>query len=175
MSYNIIISQHLFVIWTRPCHLFPPCAAFFFSCLYSKGGVYGLWMLPISLEERGPRSTYGTQHTGPHFWLSYLLTQLLSGWNDLIPGVVNISEHTYTYTHTKGTWRHTSHVCLFLLNVVKCCLDTAWYWLWWNKSALALLLLPDLWWFIQRLPHRMLQSVRFLAISCCCELPKQVF
>lgn len=44
--------------------------------------------------------------------------------------------HTLTYTHTKSTWRHTQHVCLFLLNVIKCCSDTAWCWLWWNKSAL---------------------------------------
>lgn len=69
----------------------------FFSCLYSKGSVYGLWMLPILLE-RAPRSTYGTQNTGPHFWLLCLLTQLLSCCSDPIPGVVNITKHTHTHT-----------------------------------------------------------------------------
>lgn len=65
---------------------------------------------------------------------------------------------TLTYTHSKSTWRHASHVCLFLLNVIKCCSDTAWCWLWWKKGALAPLLLLDLWWFIQRLPHGMPQK-----------------
>lgn len=45
---------------------------------------------------------------------------------------------TLTYSHRKITWRHTSNVCLFLLNVIEHCSDTAWYWLWWNKGALAL-------------------------------------
>lgn len=45
---------------------------------------------------------------------------------------------TLTYTHTESPRRHTSHVCLFLLNVIKRCSDTAWCWLWWNKGALAL-------------------------------------
>lgn len=45
---------------------------------------------------------------------------------------------TLTYAHAKSTCRHTKHVCLFLLNVIKCCSDAAWYWLLWNKGALDL-------------------------------------
>lgn len=72
----------------------------------------------------------------------------------------------WTYLRTLADV-HASHVCLLLLNVIKCSSDTAGCWLWWNSGALALLLSLDLRWFIQRLPHRMLQS--FLAISCCCD------
>lgn len=41
---------------------------------------------------------------------------------------------TLTYAHTKSTRRH-AHVWLFLLNVIKCCSDTAWYWLWLKKGG----------------------------------------
>lgn len=105
----------------------------FFSCLYSKRGVYDLWMLPISLE-RGPQSTYWTRHTGPHFWLLCLLTQLLSCWNDPIPGVVNMSTHTYLLaqknhmeTHIKFPFK--CHWALLRHSLILA---------WWNKGALAL-------------------------------------
>lgn len=129
---NNIISQHLFETRTNPCHLFPPTATFFFRCLCSDGGVYGLWMLPVSLEGvvveevvEGVRRRAAEHRwdAGPHVWLASLLTQLLSRWNDLIPGLMNRSAHTSqanTHTHTQeSVQRHTSHVCLFILHLIK--------------------------------------------------------
>lgn len=125
--------------------------------LYSKESVYALWMLPI-LQERTTEHLWDSKHRTTRLAPLPIDTAAVirfQGWWTFV--------RTLTYTHSQHM--ETRITCLFLQNVIKSCSDTAWRGLCWNGGALPSLFLPELSWFIQRLPHTTLQPACFFAPS----------
>lgn len=102
MCYNIIISQHLFIIWTTLAicfHPVLPCLRLFAQLLRC------LWSLDVAnfaREGGGCRAPMGLSaqdHTFGSFeyWHSCYHAEMIR-----FQGVVNISAHTYLHPHKKA-------------------------------------------------------------------------
>ena len=182
MCYNIIITQHLFIIWTCPCHVFPPCAAFSsLVCTVREAFmVFGCCQFHWREACRAPMGLRIQDHTFGSF---RILTQLLSRRNDLIPGVVKWSAHTYTHTRMNMKHMKTHKMLVFSFSVSLSATQTQLNIdFWWNYGAFTCCCCRSRW-FTQRLPHRTLQrglpryllllwstkqrSFRFISVSPC--------
>lgn len=91
-----------------------------------------LWSLDVASSTR--------EKTAVHLWDSIYRTALLAP-SPIDTAAIMLKWYqgysTYLRTPTH-TCRHTQHIYLSLVNVIKRCSDTAWYWLWWSEGTLAL-------------------------------------